>query len=118
MPHYRIRRFTTSLVLAHGAGANTVTNSSLNLNGILKKIKVYSPASVDGSATLTITIKDADGDTLWSKASIAANTKDITLLTRDQEVPLTGLCSVTVLFSANQTATDTTTQVILVIQDQ
>jgi hypothetical protein len=111
----RIKRPKYSLALTHGAGANTVSATD-TLNGILREAIIKTPVSVDGAATLTLNIIDVDSFTVYTKSAIAANTSSLNLLTNDLRVPLSGAYTIQIVFSANQTATDTTTAVVLVIE--
>ena len=122
----RITRVGQNLALTHGAGATTVstppTSNTANpmplvLNGVLRQIFVFTPAAVDASATITVNLIDFDGTTVWTKGTIAANTISNTLLTQDLSVPLGGKYQIQVVFSAAQTATDTTTKVVLMIDE-
>src|SRR5690242_807590 len=101
----RIKRPTYSLSLTHAAGANTVSATAI-LNGILREAIIKTPAAVDGAATLTLNLIDRDNYTVYTKSGIAANTTSINLLTNDLRVPLSGLYTVQIVFSVNQTATD------------
>jgi hypothetical protein len=113
--HYSVKRVSNTLSLTHGAGVNTVTNTAIPLNGLLYSVNTLTPAAVDGAATATINILDSDGTTVYTKAALAANTK-----TADKPAtyptPLSGNYQVQVVFSANQTATDSVTTVVLLIQ--
>src|SRR5438270_2849830 len=111
----RIKRPKYSLSLTHGAGANTV-QATATLNGLLREAIIKTPAAVDGAATLTLNIIDSDSFTVYTKSGIAANTNSINLLTNDLRVPLSGSYTIQIVFSANQTATDTTTAVVLLIE--
>jgi len=112
---YGIRRPKYSIALTHGAGANTATATDTQY-GILREVIIKTPTTVDGSATVTVNILDSDGFTIYTKSGVAANTTSINLLTNDQRVPISGSYTVQVVFSANQTATDTTTVVVLLIE--
>ena len=111
----RIKRPKYSLSLTHGASANTVS-ATATLNGLLREAIIKTPASVDGAATLTLNLIDVDNFTVYTKSAVAANTTSINLLTNDLRVPLSGAYTVQIVFSANQTATDTTTAVALLIE--
>lgn len=111
----RFGRLKFTLPLTHGASANTVTQNANYVNGLLRSAIVKAPASVDGSATLTLNILDVDSNIIYTKASIAANTTSINLLTQDLSVPIVGTYQVQIVFSANQTATDTSTGVVLIV---
>ena len=113
---YTLKKYSFQLPIVHGgAVVNSGIKNTENIAGVLKKIKIITPATVDGSATVTINIKDSDGDVIWTKTGIAANTRSINLLTRDQEVPFVGIHSIQAVFSAVQDTTDSTTTVILIV---
>jgi hypothetical protein len=111
---YGVKRIQQALSLTHGAGVTTVSNTGVKLNGELWQVNTLTPAAVDGSATATINIVDVDGLTVYTKASLAANTKTADKLT--SPVMLSGLYTVQVVFSGNQTTTDSITNVSLIIK--
>ena len=71
---YGIKRYAQTLSLTHGASVTTVSNTSQKFNGELWQVNTLTPAAVDSSATATINIIDADGCTVYTKGSLAANT--------------------------------------------
>src|SRR5947207_3320845 len=93
----RIKRPKYSLPLTHGASANTVS-ATATLNGLLREAIIKTPASVDGSATVTLNIIDVDGYTVYTKSGIAVNTNSINLLTNDLRVPLSGSYTIQIVF--------------------
>jgi len=111
---YGIKRFAQTLSLTHGASVTTVSNANQKFNGELWQVNTLTPAAVDSSATATINIIDADGCTVYTKGSLAANTKTPDKLAAP--VMLSGLYTVQVAFSANQTTTDSVTNVTLLIK--
>lgn len=112
--HSSIRRTSQALALVHGAGVTTVTVPGVKLNGLLGQVNILAPAVVDGAATLTINLIDADGITVYTKGSLAAASKTADKLTTP--LMLSGAYSVQVVFSANQTTNDSTTNVTLITQ--
>mgnify|MGYP001565172304 CR=1 len=52
---------------------NTVGSATFPFRGVIRKIAVVAPAALDTSATFTISLLDELGATLYSKASLAAN---------------------------------------------
>lgn len=118
MTKYQIQRYQIAIPVVHAASSNTSykTPATINLNGILMLQKLKSSAAGDGSATITLNIYDADGDKVYSKATLATNTTTLTDLTGDSQVPLSGLHQIEALFSAGQSATDQTVTVTLLIQ--
>lgn len=114
MSKFRISRKKYSLSLTHGAAATTASTTA-DLNGVLSEIIIKTPAAVDAGATATVNIIDSDTNTIYTKATLAANATSINLLTNDLKVPICGTVTVQVVFSAAQTATDTVTVVTLLI---
>lgn len=110
----RFARLNRSLSLTHAAGANTVSTTA-DVNGLLHHAIIKAPAAVDGAATIALNIIDSDNVTIYSKSGIAAAATSNNLLPADARVPLSGTYTIQVVFSANQTVTDTVTQVILLI---
>ncbi len=111
---YGIKRYAQTLSLTHGASVTTVSNTNQKFNGELWQVNSLTPAAVDGSATATVNIIDADGITVYTKASLAANTKTADKLTAP--IMLSGAYTVQVVFSANQTTTDSVTNVTLIVK--
>ena len=68
-PSARINLDTLTMVGGGGAVEGTVTEA---FNGLIGTICVKLPTST-GAATATLTIKDSDGFTLYTKAGIAEN---------------------------------------------
>jgi hypothetical protein len=112
MTKQRFGRNKFTLALVHGAAATTVSTTTA-LNGLLRQVIVKAPAAVDAGATLTINIIDSDLTTIYTKATIAANTTSNNLLTMDLSVPLSGAQRIEIVFTAAQTVTDTSTVVTL-----
>lgn len=110
----RIQKSTNAIAVAHAAQA-TFSKTGVALNGVLWQFKVKPTASADGAATITLNIIDSDGDTVYTKASItcSANVNQLTTLSGDTRVPLSGTYTVQIVFSANQTTTDNSVVVTL-----
>ena len=107
---------TTAVAQEQALGATGLSNQ-VTLNGILREIFITAPASDDGSATITVTLADIDGNVQWTSTALAAGSgTNKTLLTNDQRVPLSGLYTLQVTYSANQTTTASTTKVVLYIE--
>jgi hypothetical protein len=112
---FAVRRPVTTIPLTHGTSVTTVTSGSIALNGELQMFKVKS-GPVDASATLTLNIIDQDGDTVYTKASIASNTTVITdLEDTTGQIPLSGNYTLQIVTSAAQTATNNTFTITLYI---
>ncbi len=118
MPIYtgRIRRESVNVTVTSGAGVTTATFLN-SLNGILREIIVTPPAAVDASATMTFTLVDLDGNIVYTKSGLAANSgASINLLTNDLRVPLSGKYTLTVTYSVAQPTTASTTKVVMYVE--
>lgn len=100
MGRYQIQKYAQSITVADGdvaANADTI----LSLNGLLKGIMANVPA-LSGSNTLTIALKNSDGYTIFSKASIAESAKYAQFVDANNqplELPLNGIHNITVTSS-------------------
>lgn len=124
----RVKRGSYSITVTPGAGVTTAVaqeqalgatglSNQVTLNGILREIIITPPSAVDASATITVSLADADGNVVYSKGSLAANSgASINLLTNDQRVPLSGLYTLQVTYSAAQPTTASTTKVVMYIE--
>lgn len=72
MSKYNLQRYKTSLVLDFAADDNEITASAI-LNGLLRGVILTVP-DLDSSDTTTINIKDADGNVLYTKGTLAEST--------------------------------------------
>lgn len=104
MSKYRIQKWKKTLTLLFATHSTIITQTGVELNGVLLAANVKTAATVDTSATTAVSLTDADGVVVYSKTGLAAAGNTQTLLTNDTRVPLTGLYTVTVTFSAAQTA--------------
>lgn len=115
MAKFQIQRYKTTLTIADGG--TTATSSAVELNGLLKGITVVAPA-LTGSNTLTVAIKDADGTTIYSKASIAESATATAFVDANNhplQLPLSGNHTITVTSSGTESpAVDV--PVVLLIQ--
>ena len=122
MSRFRIQRFKAAVTVTPGTGVTTAaftvgTLGDTAINGLLRQVNVQTPAAVDGSATMSVQLLDADGFKIYDNtATQAVNTKTPYLLTNP--VPLANIATVQVTFSAAQTATASTTNVSLLIERQ
>lgn len=96
---------------------NTIptTPPTIVLNGILRGVKIKTPATVDNTATVGVTIADSDGDNVYSKTGVAVNTTNIEFQDSNHvqhSEPLADTYTITPTFSANQT---TARQVVVTI---
>lgn len=113
---YRIQRYKTTLTIADGG--TTITSSAIPFSGILKGVLLDIP-SLTSSATTTVEILDADGFTIYSKASIAHNAKSGNLTDaagNPLHLPLSGNHTVKLTVSGAQTGAKNIPVVLLVLR--
>lgn len=117
MSKFRIQRLDTTVAVAHAAQAIFNSAATYAANGVLYAVKSKLAALADGGATYTVSLVDKDGDVVFSKAGISGAAGTVyTQLTGDQRVALAdGTLTVRITFSANQTVTDNTVTVSLLI---
>lgn len=106
MARNRIQRFTTTLTLDFAADDNQIISGALSFNGLLHGILLNTP-NLDNTDTTTITIKDADGNTMFSRASLVESTKHV--ITEDSNnhplrIPLAGAHTIQLDTSGAQAA--------------
>lgn len=112
----RVKRSSYSIKVTPGASITTAQQTD-TLNGILREVIITPPAAVDASATITVSLADLDGNVVYSKGSLAANSgASINLLTNDLRVPLSGQYTLEVTYSVAQPTTASTTKVVLYIE--
>lgn len=102
----RIKKIKFTLLCDNTNNTVPTTRGSQALNGILRGVKIKTPATVDSSATVGVTVADADGDNVYSKTGIAANTTNIEYVDANNaylQLPLSDTYVITPTFSANQT---------------
>lgn len=115
MSSYNIQRSKTTLVLAYATNATTIS-ASVGLNGLLRGIQVLAP-DLDSTNTYSITITDADGFTIYTKASLTENTRTTAYVDANNQplqLPLSGTHTITIVTSGSQT-TDRTFSVVLLV---
>lgn len=116
MSRFRAQRHDSTIAVAHGATAIFNSANTVQANGILFAIKSKLTNLADASATYTVSLVDKDGDVVYSKAGLSGAAGTIyTQLTGDQRVLLGDNYTVRITFSANQTVTDNTVTVSLLI---
>ncbi len=114
MSKYQIQRYKTTLTIPDGG--NTIDSAAVGLNGLLKGIIPVVPA-LTSAGTLTVTIKDKDGYTVFSKSSIASSTSTglfVDSNNQPYELPLSGDHTITVTASGNQTGAKNISVVLLI----
>lgn len=114
MSKFRITKYKQTLTLIFGTSSTVITATNVPLNGILWATTVKTAAAVDSSATTAVKLTDADGIDVYSRTGLAVNTNAQVILTGDTRVPLNGNYTITVTFSAAQTA-NRATDVTLII---
>ena len=113
---YRIRRYKTTLILDFSADDNEIVSSAIPFNGVLKGIIPTAP-DLESTNTYTITIKDADGNTIYTKATLVENQATPIFIDANNEpltLPLAGDHTITLTTSGAQTADRTFTVVLLI----
>lgn len=106
MGRYNIKRYSASLVLAYQSNATTVVGDGVDFNGLLVGVVVIVP-NLDSTNTATITIKDQDGTTVYSKASLARSTTTTAFVDANNyplQIPLSDSHTITITTSGSQTA--------------
>ena len=110
----RIQRFSATYTIASAAAE--VVSGAISLNGLLNGILINSP-NLDDTDTFTVTFKDADGNVLFTRATLAESVRHaITTDSNDHplRIPLAGNHTVTITASGNQAA-DRDFDVVLLI---
>jgi hypothetical protein len=100
MGKFSIQRFKKTLTILDTA--SSVVSSAYELNGRLKGVLLDIP-DLTGAGTVQIDIKDADGHTIYSKASIAENQKTAIFVDANNHpltLPLSGNHTITLTASA------------------
>lgn len=117
MAKFRIQKLITAVAVAHAAQAIFNSASTYAANGVLFAIKSKIASNSDGAATYTVSLVDSDGDVVYSKSGISGSVGTVfTQLTGDQRAALAdGTYTVRITFSANQTTTDNTVTVTLLV---
>lgn len=116
MSKYKIRRYAETATIPDTTA--TVTTPAVEHNGILRGILLDVP-QLDGTTTVTFTLKDADGYTIFTQASIAENAKTAIFVDANNEplqLPLSGNHTMTLLASNTQTTGDKDIPVVLLYE--
>lgn len=110
------RKLTTVTIAADGTTANV---DSEPLNGRRVGVLVDCPALV-GTTTLTVTVKDQDGFTLYTKASIPESAKSNYYVDGSSvalNIPISGIANITCTASNTQTAVPAVIPVTLMVDE-
>lgn len=115
MSKFRVAKNSTIVTVVHAAQA-TFSTANVALNGVLWTHKTKIASNSDAGATYTLNIVDDDSVVVYQKAGISGSSGSvITNLTGDTRIPLAGIYTVQIVFSANQTVTDNVVTVSLMI---
>lgn len=117
MSKFSIQRFTQTVTIL-AEGTTETDTSTRELNGLIRGIGAVVPSLV-GTTTLTLTLKDASGITLWTKSSIAEGAAFGEYIDANNfplQIPVSGFVSITVTASNAQTGAAAPIPVVLYIQ--
>lgn len=116
MSKFTIQRFKKTLVLAFGTNPTTIASTAAPINGLLSGVIVTVP-NLDSTNTATINIKDEDGNTVYTKGTIAKSTTSQSYVDTNNHplrIPLSGNYTVEIVTSGDQTANRTFAVVLLI----
>lgn len=116
MSKFGIQRFKTTLTIVIATDADEIVSEAFPLNGKLKGIIPTAP-DLDSTDTYTITIKDADGNTIYTKATLAesvASPQFVDANNHPLQLPLAGNHTITIKTSSDQDANRIFTVVLLI----
>jgi len=68
-----IQRIKKTLVLDFSADDNQIISDAFDINGILRRV-VFVVPELTSTNTATLTLKDVDGNTVYTDATVAENT--------------------------------------------
>lgn len=114
MSRHRIYKYKKTLTLLFASNTTVITEVGVELNGVLAATTVKTPAAVDSTATVAVKLTDADGVDVFSRSGLAVSTNAQALLADATRVPLSGLYTITVTFSAAQSANRATDVTLLI----
>lgn len=114
MAKFRIQKFKQTITLDFAGNSTVITATGVPLNGILTATTIKTAATVDTSATTAVKLTDSDNVDVFSRTGLAVNTNTQALLADATRVPLSGLYTITVTFSAAQTANRATDVTLLI----
>jgi len=99
----RLTRKSIAISLAFATNATTADSGAQSLNGYLLGYAIVVPV-LDSTDTVTLNVKDADGNVIYTKATIAQNATTFVSLTGTNAIPLSGSETFEIVTSGNQTA--------------
>lgn len=113
---YNIQRYKATLVIDVSEDAAVIVSAPREFNGRLVGVIPTAP-NLDDSDTYTVAIKDVDGNTIYSKASLAesvASPQFVDANNHPLRLPMSGNHTITITASGDQAADRTFTVVLLI----
>lgn len=114
MSKFSVQRYKASLTILNTTAS--IVGAAVALNGRLLGVITTAPA-LTSSNTYTVAVKDADGNTIYSKASLAANAVTTAFIDANNQplrLPLSGAHTITLTSSGTEGA-DRAFSVVLLI---
>jgi hypothetical protein len=102
----KIKRITKPLTLAYATDADEITGT-IAINGIFRGASITVPDMDYGNGTVTATITNEEGGTVWTKASIAEGSTTSAFIDSNNyyfSQPLYGTQTLTITANTGQTA--------------
>lgn len=115
MGKYNIQRYKKSVVVADGQTVGTIDTA--NLNGLIRGIIANVP-QLTGTTTITLTVTDEDGQTVFTKSAIAENAKSSYYIDANNfplQIPVCGVLTLTVTQTNAQSGAASTIPVTFLI---
>lgn len=112
----RIQRIPVTISLAYATDDNDAVSSAVTLNGKLLGLIPVAP-NLDSTNTYSVTLKDVDGYTIYTKASLAESVATPLFVDANNyalNVPVSGSHTIAIQTSGAQTADRTFTVILLV----
>ncbi len=116
MQLFPIQRYSQTVTIA-ADGTTKSDPTTISLNGRIRGVGAVVPALV-GTTTLTLTLTDAAGITIYTKASIAEGAAFGAYIDANNyplQIPVAGIVTITVTASNTQTAVAAPIPVVLLI---
>lgn len=116
MSKFNIQRTPVTTLIDVSENNTTGVSSATELNGLLVGIHTTAP-DLTSTNTYTVTIKDADGHTIYNKAALAENTTTSAFIDANNHplrLPLSGNHTVTIVSSGAEAADRTFTTKLLI----
>jgi hypothetical protein len=106
MSKYPIQRISSTVLIDVSEDADLGTTTEVAANGLLSGILVLA-SDLDDTDTYTLTLKDQDGYTVFTRASLAESVRTAIYVDTNNHplrLPLTGTYTIEVLASGDQAA--------------